>query len=128
MASVVCHILGSIDHSPDDFFALDEPFLSVLDCVGQVFVTRYTKHTTVFKLLGEWDDVRIEKVDLTDIPTHGGIRIGMPRQVCLVEFPKEPFVPFAKDFPVLHRVGHVRRLNDVFQHYGSTTMHVLYPL
>jgi hypothetical protein len=43
-------LLGIVYQSIDNALALAKPFLSVLGCIVQVFITGYTKDTTLFKL------------------------------------------------------------------------------
>jgi hypothetical protein len=49
------------NHFCDSLGALVLPFLAILLGIGQVFVTRYSKHSTVLQLLCQRNDVEVKE-------------------------------------------------------------------
>lgn len=109
-------IIGMVlfDIPSNDVPAFLFPFGTVHGCVIQIFVAGYTEHTAFAQFLRQRDDVEIEETDLAFVPVIGGIRIRSSVDVGLVHFRVQPFVPLDVNVPMLHRVGNIRRLDDVF--------------
>ena len=77
------------------------PFLTILECIIQTFVTRNTKHTTFLELLGQRDNVEVEKANFALVPIQGRIRVGTSFLVSAVTFVEEVLIPLAVNMPDL---------------------------
>ena len=92
------------------------PLLTIPYGVDQVFVTCNTKSTTVFELLDQWDDVKVEKAKLSRIPMFGWIlRTATPIPIGLVALLEQALIPLAVDIPVLHPMGDNRSLHQMLE-------------
>jgi hypothetical protein len=87
-------VLDVRDEVPHHFFSLALPFIAVVHCVLQIFGTRHTKDTTVLEFLGEGDDVKVQKANLSLVPIFGWIVLRTAVHVRNVQFFKETSVPF----------------------------------
>ena len=109
----------------DNHLPLGFPFPTIVRGVVEALVARHSKDAALLQLFGQWDDVTIEKLELTAVPKVGRIAvhaIGPEGRVQLVE---QPAVPLLVHVPVLHRVRHVRRLHDVFNDDGRLAVLVV---
>mmetsp|Transcript_21265 Transcript_21265/g.59148 ORF Transcript_21265/g.59148 Transcript_21265/m.59148 type:complete len:243 (-) Transcript_21265:382-1110(-) len=105
-------------HLRNDLLAPALPFVAVGQRVVQIFVARFTKHTTFLQFLCQWNDVIIEEPDLPLVPVVQRILLCATGQVRCVALLEEPFVPLAIHVPVLHGVGDVGSLDQVLDHDG----------
>jgi hypothetical protein len=86
-----------------DLLPFDFPFSTIGGGVIIKFVTAHAKNATVLELLGQWDDVKVEKAQLAHVPIVG--RVDAIRMSILkgsIAFDKEALIPFSIYVPVLN--------------------------
>ena len=77
----------------NDGAALLLPFGSVLKRVVEVLVARHAEHAAFLELLGERDDVKVEKSKLSFIPSFGRIKGAASFEMGLVQLVEELLIP-----------------------------------
>lgn len=77
------------------------PLCLVLEGIRQVFITRYTKDTTISQLLCQWDNVEVKKAELPLVPKFSWVSFHAAFQISSVELPIKFSIPFSINMPVL---------------------------
>ena len=70
--------------------------------------------------------VVVEEPDFALIPTLTWVLFRPPIVVCQIHFLEEAFVPLGIDMPMLHGVGNIRGLDDVFNDNGGLAIDMIH--
>jgi len=102
------------NHRGHDFLSPFFPLFPVLHGISKVLIRTHTKHIALLQFRRQRNDVVVKEGQLALVPE--GARIGTQSSslVRSVHLLKQSAIPLLVDVPVLHRVGHIRGLNDVF--------------
>ena len=57
-----------LNHTRNNFFTTGLPFLAVLKSIVQVLARGYSKDTTLFKLLCQWNNIKVKESEFTFPP------------------------------------------------------------
>lgn len=116
LLTTVIHLLN---HGLHNILTLLLPLIPVLHGIVEVFITGNTKNTTIRKLLGQGNNVKVKESNFSLVPEGSRVCLGPSLLEGLVHLQKETLIPLAVDVPMLHGVGHIGSLDQVFNHNGG---------